>query len=134
MPGLQSFRMRTLLVAMLLAACGVQAQPYPSKPVRLVVGFAPGGAADFVARAFQEPLGKALGQPLVPRIRELVCDDLMDDPWLDASHIEVAVKDGEVTLSGTVEDRDAKRWAEDVADHTGGVKHVQNNLRVETAH
>jgi osmotically-inducible protein OsmY len=68
------------------------------------------------------------------RIRELVCDDLMDDPWLDASHIEVAVKDGEVTLSGTVEDRDAKRWAEDVAEHTGGVKHVQNNLRVETAH
>ena len=35
------------------------------------------------------------------RIRELVCDDLMDDPWLDASRIEVAVKDGEVTLSGT---------------------------------
>ena len=68
------------------------------------------------------------------RIRELVCDDLMDDPWLDASGIEVAVKDGEVTLSGTVEDRDAKRWAEDVAEHTGGVKHVQNNLRVEAAH
>ena len=68
------------------------------------------------------------------RIRELVCDDLMDDPWLDASGIEVTVKDGEVTLSGTVEDRDAKRWAEDVAEHTGGVKHVQNNLRVEAAH
>jgi len=68
------------------------------------------------------------------RIRELVCDDLMDDPWLDASRIEVAVKDGEVTLSGSVEDRDAKRLAEDVAEHTGGVKHVQNNLRVEAAH
>ena len=64
------------------------------------------------------------------RIRELVCDDLMDDPWVDASGIEVAVKDGEVTLSGTVHDRDAKRWAEDAAEHVGGVKHVQNNLRV----
>lgn len=64
------------------------------------------------------------------RIRELVCDDLMDDPWVDASGIEVTVKDGEVTLSGTVENRDAKRWAEDIAERAGGVKHVQNNLRV----
>jgi osmotically-inducible protein OsmY len=64
------------------------------------------------------------------RIRELVCDDLMDDPWLNASRIEVAVKDGEVTLSGSVDSRDAKRLAEDVAEHAGGVKHVQNNLRV----
>jgi tripartite-type tricarboxylate transporter receptor subunit TctC len=41
------------------------AQPYPSRPIRLVVGFPPGGAADFVSRAFQEPLGRALGQPIV---------------------------------------------------------------------
>lgn len=67
------------------------------------------------------------------RIRELVCDDLMDDPWLDASRIEVAVKDGEVTLSGSVDSRDARRLAEDLAEHAGGVKHVQNNLRVEAA-
>jgi hypothetical protein len=65
------------------------------------------------------------------RIRELVCDDLMEDPWLDASRIEVVVRDGEVTLSGSVDSRDAKRFAEDVAEHAGGVKHVQNNLRVE---
>jgi tripartite-type tricarboxylate transporter receptor subunit TctC len=41
------------------------AQPYPSRPIRLVVGFPPGGAADFVSRAFQDALGKALGQPIV---------------------------------------------------------------------
>jgi len=40
-------------------------QPYPSRPIRLVVGFAPGGAADTVSRAFQEPLSRALGQPIV---------------------------------------------------------------------
>jgi tripartite-type tricarboxylate transporter receptor subunit TctC len=52
-------------IAGLLAAGIAFAQPFPSKPIRLVLGFAPGGAADFVSRAFQEPLSKALGQPIV---------------------------------------------------------------------
>jgi tripartite-type tricarboxylate transporter receptor subunit TctC len=57
-----------LMAAMALAACaaGVHAQAaYPSKPIRLVVGFAPAGAADFVARAMSDAFGKALGQPVV---------------------------------------------------------------------
>lgn len=37
--------------------------------------------------------------------------------------------EGEVTLAGSVEDRRAKRRAEDIADGVSGVKHVQNNLR-----
>ena len=56
--------MRLFLVLLFCAGQAV-AQSYPSKPIRLVVGFAPGGAADTVARAFQEPLTRALGQSIV---------------------------------------------------------------------
>jgi tripartite-type tricarboxylate transporter receptor subunit TctC len=44
---------------------GVQAQSYPNKPIKLVVGFTPGGAADYVARNLSVPLGQALGQSIV---------------------------------------------------------------------
>lgn len=65
------------------------------------------------------------------RIREDVNDKLTDDPRVDARRISVAVDKGEVTLSGTVGSREAKRRAEDCIDRISGVKHVQNNLRVE---
>ena len=64
------------------------------------------------------------------RIVEDVNDRLSDDAYLDASDVEVAVKDGEVTLNGYVPDRRSKRRAEDLAEHVSGVGHVQNNLRV----
>jgi tripartite-type tricarboxylate transporter receptor subunit TctC len=53
-----------LLLCFALAAGAAQAQ-YPVKPIRLLVGFPPGGAADFVARAIGDPLGRALGQQIV---------------------------------------------------------------------
>lgn len=65
------------------------------------------------------------------RIREDVCDRLSDDARVDASEIEVSVTGGEVTLTGTVNDRYAKRRAEDVTDDISGVKNVQNNIRVQ---
>jgi len=64
------------------------------------------------------------------RIQEDVSDRFMGDNELDASEIEVAVKEGEVTLSGTVETRADKRRAEDLAEAVPGVTYVQNNLRV----
>lgn len=65
------------------------------------------------------------------RIRETVCEVLSDDDHIDASHIEVTVQDGEVILTGTVEDRQQKRLAEEVVDRLPGVKDVQNQLRVQ---
>jgi hypothetical protein len=68
------------------------------------------------------------------RIREDLNDRLTDDPWLDASEMEVQVAAGEVTLTGAVERREDKRRAEDIAWQVSGVRHVQNDLRLETGH
>ena len=65
------------------------------------------------------------------RIRDDVNDRLTDDPHIDASDIEVSVSNHEVTLSGRVNSRFAKRHAEDIAESVSGVTHVQNNLRVQ---
>lgn len=65
------------------------------------------------------------------RIREDINDRLTDDAWLDASEIEVQVAQCEVTLSGTVTRREDRRRAEDLAERVSGVRHVQNDIRVE---
>jgi len=65
------------------------------------------------------------------RIRELVCEALTDDDQIDATLIEVAVKNSEVILSGTVDDRQTKRAAEDVAERIRGVRDVHNQIRVQ---
>ncbi len=51
--------------ASLVAAVPVAAQPYPNKPIRLIVPFAPGSGSDILARILSEPLSQALGQPIV---------------------------------------------------------------------
>ncbi|MCX7962227.1 MAG: tripartite tricarboxylate transporter substrate binding protein [Burkholderiales bacterium] len=58
--------MRNLLLAAALLWAGLAAaQPYPSKPIRFIVSFPPGGSADLVARAIAPRMSERLGQPVV---------------------------------------------------------------------
>jgi tripartite-type tricarboxylate transporter receptor subunit TctC len=58
---------RTLAVSIIVAftAGGAYAQTYPNRPVTMIVAFPPGGADDATARMIQDPMQKALGQPIV---------------------------------------------------------------------
>jgi osmotically-inducible protein OsmY len=67
------------------------------------------------------------------RIKEDINDRLSDDVYIDATEIEVTVSQGEVTLTGTVETRSAKRRAEDIAEEVSGVKNVENRIRLASS-
>ncbi|MEO7317329.1 MAG: BON domain-containing protein [Ginsengibacter sp.] len=64
------------------------------------------------------------------KIKEDIQEKLYHDTFIDASDIDVSVSDGDVTLSGTVDNRQTKRRAEDCADRVTGVKDVSNQLKI----
>jgi hypothetical protein len=66
------------------------------------------------------------------RITEDINERLTQDHHVDATEITVETRSGEVTLRGTVSDRESKRRAEEIAESCSGVKDVQNQLRIQS--
>ena len=65
------------------------------------------------------------------RVREDICDRLMQHDEIDADDVEVNVSNGEVTLQGTVESRQMKHTIENLIDSVQGVQEVHNQLRIK---
>lgn len=90
------------------------------------------GYGDNYAR--ERPSFRGRGPKNYRRSDERIADDihriLTDDEDLDATHVDVAVSDGVVTLTGAVSSRRSKRLAEDLVLQCSGVHDVFNQLKV----
>jgi len=62
---MKKIKVFVLLLAAMSSAASALAQTYPAKPIRLVVPFSPGGAADLTARTLGQKMSEQLGQPIV---------------------------------------------------------------------
>jgi osmotically-inducible protein OsmY len=64
------------------------------------------------------------------KIREEIWELLTNNADLDAGEVELHVESGEVTLTGTIDSRDAKWLAEDLVNSVSGVREINNRLKV----
>lgn len=65
-------------------------------------------------------------------IRDEICKRLALNPEVDATDVDVIVKDGEVTLRGALDDRFEKRLVEEIIENTFGVRDLLNEVRIGT--
>src|SRR6266704_2345912 len=80
------------VVLVMIASMAAWAQGYPDRPLRLVVGFPPGGSGDFLARIIAEELTREIGQPVVVDNRPGAASNIA------AEHVAHAAPDGHTIL------------------------------------
>jgi osmotically-inducible protein OsmY len=93
-------------------------------------GEAPGGLERRTPGSSQPGTGPRFQRRSDDKIREEIWELLNNNADLDASEVEVHVEGGEVTLSGTVESRDARWLTEDLVTSVSGVREVYNQIKV----
>jgi osmotically-inducible protein OsmY len=111
-------------------------QPYPSgfqsdfgSSQRSRSGFGSEGYGESGAHRGKGPKGYTRSDE---RLKEVICEKLTDDPMIDASEINIEVTGQMVKLTGTVDDRSTKYEVEELVERCGGVKDIDNQLRVRS--
>lgn len=92
--------------------------------------FYPGGAYEALQELSRRGRGPNGYRPSDERLKEIICERLTGDPFIDATHVTVDVSGGEVTVQGTVQVRQQKYAIEDLLADVSGVTELHNHLSV----
>jgi len=118
-------------VAFPLLSRGARAQAYPSRPVRIVVGFAPGGGADIVARLIGQWLSERLGQAVVVENRPGAATNIAMEAVVRAppDGYTLAMVTSTNAINATLYEKLNFNFIRDVAP-VGGISRVPNVMAV----
>ena len=115
------FRLGASAATALLASRVARAQAYPSRPVRLVVGFTPGGAVDIIARLIGQALSERLGRPFVIENRPGAATNLATESVVRASAdgYTLLMANTAAAINATLYDRLSFNFIRDIAPVAG---------------